>query len=116
MTTFSVNDIKKQHNPFVMPEGYLADFADRMMQRIAATQVVEEKQMRIVHWIPWLGVACVAILTLLFAHGQHTLDAELQQKTTETATIASTNNSVDDVYDYLMMNNITEMDAYETDN
>lgn len=116
MTIFSVNDIKKQHNPFVMPEGYLADFADRMMQRIAVIQEAEEKQMRIVHWIPWLGVACVAILTLLFAHGQHTLDAELQQKTTETATIASTNNSVDDVYDYLMMNNLTEMDAYETDN
>lgn len=115
MTTFSVNDIKKSHNPFVVPEDYLADFADRMMQRIAATPMVEEKQMRIVHWIPWFGVACVAALTLLFAHGQQTLDADLQQTTGESATIASAN-SADEAYDYLMTNNLNEMYDYETDN
>ena len=42
MSTFDTN-ISKKHNPFVVPENYLASFPELMMQRIAASAQCVQK-------------------------------------------------------------------------
>ena len=108
MSTFDTN-ISKKHNPFVVPENYLASFPELMMQRIAASA----HNMFIVRWIPWLGAACVAALLVLFSQIQQS-----QMSDVDTHISAQSSNSdshADAAYDYLMMANANNIEAYDYD-
>lgn len=68
MKTFDVNK-SPAHNPFKVPEGYFSQFHDQFMARMAVMPPLHinvTPELRIVRWIPKLGVACVAGLLLLF--------------------------------------------------
>lgn len=112
MSTFDTN-ISKKHNPFVVPENYLASFPELMMQRIAAQCVQKTHNMFIVRWIPWLGAACVAALLVLFSQIQQS-----QMSDVDTHISAQSGNSdshTDTAYDYLMMANANNIEAYDYD-
>lgn len=119
MSTFHIDDKKLTHNPFVVPDGYFEDFSNRLMQQIAQLPIrTERPQMRIVHWIPWLGVACVAVLAVLFANSSQSLHIDDQQSaatTEQSATFANNASAEDELYEYFKQNDLTELDAYEYD-
>lgn len=56
-----------RHNPFVLPEGYLAGVTTCIMQRISRMEQPDGRNMRIVRWIPLCGAAAVAALFVVFA-------------------------------------------------
>lgn len=118
MSTFHLDDKKPAHNPFVVPNGYFEEFSNRLMQQIAQLPMrAERPQMRIVHWIPWLGVACVAVIAVLFANSSQSLHIDKQHSPTveQSATFANNTSAEDELYEYFRQNDLTELDAYEYD-
>lgn len=114
MSTFNSN-IPKKHNPFIVPENYLASFPEIMMQRIAASAQSMQKahNMFIVRWIPWLGAACVAALLVLFSQLQQ---SQISDSHTQISAQSYSNDShADAAYDYLMMANANNIEAYDYD-
>ena len=120
MSTFHIEDKRNKHNPFVVPNGYFEEFTSRMMQQIALLPVrAERPQMRIVHWIPWLGAACIAAFAILFAGSGQSLHVDGQQSPAATiessATFANNTSGADELYEYFKQNDLTDLDAYEYD-
>lgn len=118
MKTFDINIEAPKHNPFIVPEGYFAQFADDMMAKISSMQMrparVRQREMRIVRWIPMLGAASVAALAVLFTQvaspASVGLDAATAIEMSQQAAMANE----DAAYDYLMMadaENFTNYDA-----
>ncbi|MDD7440220.1 hypothetical protein [Prevotellamassilia timonensis] len=114
MSTFDTN-ISKKHNPFVVPENYLASFPELMMQRIAASAQCVQKahNMFIVRWIPWLGAACVAALLVLFSQIQQSQMSDVD--THISAQSSNGDSHADAAYDYLMMANANNIETYDYD-
>lgn len=93
-----------KHNPFLVPENYFAQFTTDMMQLIAQrTAPAARPQMLFVKWVPWLGVACVVSLFVLFTHLSNAADASRQEVTTAQQNSKSADKSADEAYDYLML-------------
>ena len=57
MTHIDLSQRASSHNPFITPDGYFADFAQNMMQRIVQSEPCAHNSMPFVRWIPWLGAA-----------------------------------------------------------
>ena len=114
MHKFDSTQPASHHNPFVVPNGYFADFAAKLMQRIDETDA-HTPQMRVMTWIPWIGVACVVALTLLFTQWLPNSNSSSSQVKSEQYAVHQQANE-DAVYDYLMMANADNMMPYESDN
>ena len=104
MTHIDLSQRASSHNPFITPDGYFADFAQNMMQRIVQSETRAHNSMPFVRWIPWLGAACVATLFLLFAHFKPETTHTLQQGEHFVAKGATTHptDGYDEAYDYIM--------------
>lgn len=111
MSTFDTN-ISKKHNPFVVPENYLASFPELMMQRIAASAQCVQKAHNM-FMIPWLGAACVAALLVLFSQIQQSQTSDVD--THISAQSSNGDSHADAAYDYLMMANANNIEAYDYD-
>lgn len=117
MKTFDVNK-SPAHNPFKVPEWYFSQFHDQFMARMAVMPPLHinvTPELRIVRWIPKLGVACVAGLLLLFSQllplsgnddANHTLgaNAAYREKMNE-----------EQAFDYLMMADADNIENYAVD-
>lgn len=86
-----------------------------MMQRIAASAQCVQKahNMFIVRWIPWLGAACVAALLVLFSQIQQSQISDVD--THISAQSSNSDSHADAAYDYLMMANANNIEAYDYD-
>lgn len=114
MHKFDCNQPASCHNPFKVPEGYFTEFAERLMSRIDGVET-RMPQMRFVAWIPWIGVACVLALTLLFT--QWMPSSTTQSSKAKQEQYAAREAADDEaVYDYLMMANAdNSIMSYEND-
>ena len=52
MTHIDLSQRASSHNPFITPDGYFADFAQNMMQRIVQSEPCAHNSMPFVRWIP----------------------------------------------------------------
>lgn len=105
MTHIDLSQRASSHNPFITPEGYFANFAQTMMQRIVQSEPSStHNSMPLIRWIPWLGAACVAALLFLFAQvkpdATHTLHKGEHYVAKETTTHQA--DGCDEAYDYIM--------------
>lgn len=97
----------RQHNPFVVPEGYFAQFAENLMSKLQPKKQVAGPfipEMPFVKWIPWMGAACVAALACIFSL-QSVQNKVNGSSEAYTANAAKTASFTDDMYDYLMLAN-----------
>lgn len=110
MRNFNAAQPPTGHNPFIVPEGYFTQFAERMMSRIGEP-AVPVVQMAFVRWVPWLGAASVAALLGVFTHffaqdpvaGEHEsaqASAYLADQTYEYIMTASAENDTDYEVDF----------------
>lgn len=111
MRTIDLSQPANQHNPFVVPDGYFAAFAERMMQRIAAAQPAPAPAQPFMRWIPWLGAACVIALSVLFTQLAPSNNVETDAQTAQTAETSA----ADEAYDYIMMADADNFVNYGTD-
>lgn len=104
-----------QHNPFVAPEGYFANFSDRLMQQIYRMEQTSERNMRIVRWIPFCGTAAVAALFVAFVSFSRIAksgDALSTNEVTDMHTKAQMHEyaEADYTYDYFLANDMAILD------
>lgn len=102
------------HNPFLVPDGYFSHFTENLMARIRSQVVPVSSELRIVRWIPFIGAACVAALTILF-----TTIVSTESVDTTSALSASVSSAemqyADAAYDYLMLADADYLDFYEAE-
>lgn len=113
MPQFNSSHTGLSHNPFLVPEGYLAGFTERMMQRIPPVSAAPTRTMRFVRSIPWLAAACIAALMLLFTQVPSLRGADSTPATAQSEAAAQTNADV--AYDYLMLADADNYTLYGTD-
>lgn len=101
------------HNPFRVPEGYFDTFANRMMARIAQLEAPTPVLHRL-RWLPWIGAACVAALTLVLSHaGLNDSGTALHGASAYEERAAAAYE--EQMYDYFMTENPQLLAEYETD-
>lgn len=112
--TIDLNKPASSHNPFLVPDGYFSRFTEDLMTRIRSQVVPISPELRIVRWIPFIGAACVAALTILFS-------TIVPTESTDTASVFSPSVSsaemqyADAAYDYLMLADANYLDFYEAE-
>lgn len=112
MRDFDINKPAPARSPFVVPDGYFAQFADTMMQRIRQMDKPVH-DLPVVRWIPWLGAACVAALVVVF-----TQFVPLGSEGGVSADVAASSAAMsyeDAAYDYLIMANADNLTTYAND-
>lgn len=91
--------------PFTVPEGYFEGFTERMMQRLP------EQKAQVVVMHPWWNRYRVAIAAAacfcaaIFGTGIYLKSSTSQQQSVATANNATTDNTFDQMADYVMMDN-----------
>lgn len=106
------NDIRKKcgtDNPFTVPEGYFANFTKELMEKLPEKEIVEEPE--ITFWQrskPWLYMAAMFVGMMfsikLFVGNPSKEQAAL---VTEAAAIELTEEEVDAMMDYSMIDDYT---------
>ncbi len=104
MRKIDFNSSPSKHNPFVVPENYFAQFTLDMMQLIAKQPMTAyNPQWRVIKWIPWMGVACVVSLFLLFTQLLNTSYIDASRSAISQQHSKSADKQADEAYDYLML-------------
>lgn len=115
MSKFDINAPVSTPNPFVVPEGYFSQFPARLMQRIhSLPQPESTATMRLVRWLPFIGVASVAAMLLLFMHVA--APSTLGNDPASAPGVASTASQTDEAYDYLILSDDNLLTSYANDN
>lgn len=113
MCHFDIHQSPSQHNPFIVPDNYFAQFADGMMKRLKVLQVSAPiVELPIIRWLPLLGAACVAALAVLFTQVCHNEPQDAPSHDATISTSAASSNA-DVAYDYLMLADANMINVYE---
>lgn len=112
---FSLDNPHLKRDPFTAPPGYLQSITGTVMSRIGVPMWTSRSaaQSPFVRLIPWLGVACVAVLAVLFSH--YAPASTWSGDADAAASHAATYTESDQAYDYLMATNTLTYDIYETE-
>lgn len=116
MKTFDINK-SSAHNPFKVPEGYFSQFHEQFMARIVAMPPLHMSvtpELRIVRWIPKLGVACVAGLLFLFSQLLPLSGNDSDNALSNNAAYCEKLNE-EQAFDYLMMADADNIENYAVD-
>ncbi|SFF98371.1 hypothetical protein [Prevotella sp. KH2C16] len=109
MNTYKEEQILKQDfgnkAPFRVPEGYFEDFAERMMAQLPAQET------KVVSMRPWwhryrasmFAAACVC--AVVFSIGVYLGSSDSRQASLASAPVESVDNTMDEMADYVMMDN-----------
>lgn len=110
----SLDNPHLKRDPFTPPPGYLQSLTGTVMSRIGVPMWTARPaaQSSFVRFIPWLGVACVTVLAVLFSHYA---PASTWSDNADAASPAATYTESDQAYDYLMATNTLTYDIYETE-
>ena len=60
-------NIPPTHNPFVVPEHYLATLSERVLSQCKTMSRPQRPVRMVPPWLPYAGVACVAALVAVFS-------------------------------------------------
>lgn len=60
-------NIPPTHNPFVVPEHYLATLSERVLSQCKTMSRPQRPVRMVPAWLPYAGVACVAALVAVFS-------------------------------------------------
>lgn len=117
MTTRHIPSRPTGHNPFLVPDNYFEEFQEKMMKRLTKVVVIPAskpvKEMPVVRWLPYLGAACVAALTLVFTRVAPLEGTALPGGiAVEQASVSSYE---DEAYDYLNIYDSETLASYVSD-
>lgn len=119
MTVLEQYKAQRRPSPFIVPEDYFTQVAERVMGRIhadAGRQDAAPVFTRVARWMPYVAAACVAalafVLPRLFSADVQGTDASVRVSRT---TAQQSYHEADYVYDYITAaDNTIIPDAYET--
>lgn len=113
MHTFDINNPIYKHNPFKIPNGYFEQMTKNVMAQIHNSSVITQNtEPHILRWIPWIGVACVVSLFILFSNVKEDDSHSINSLLTTTSTKIEQAQE-DEMLDYLIMANADIINTYE---